>query len=311
MLQDRAHMLQHNKTRTDIDDIQPLILQEEGMADFAYLAIGILRRQYLFILLVAALGLAAGAIYLGIATPIYTAQSTLYIDLHRNPIDQQPGIFGNDPIEIESQIQIIKSKAIAESVIKKLQLIDAGSERHTHFWDFLFGTSAKSPNSPMEEMIVGFERDLTVEAAGGRVVAIKYNSKSPERAAQVANAVANAYITDQLEAKYQANRIATNWLQERQQQLREQADAAQRAVDLFKKQNNIITTDGKPLDNTQVVDLNTRLVAARTQASDALARLNRLQTIVRLRVRGRVQLMEQSRRLTARLQQRCASNISN
>ena len=275
-------MLQHNKTRTDIDDIQPLILQEEGMADFAYLAIGILRRQYLFILLVAALGLAAGAIYLGIATPIYTAQSTLYIDLHRNPIDQQPGIFGNDPIEIESQIQIIKSKAIAESVIKKLQLIDAGSERHTHFWDFLFGTSAESPNSPMEEMIVGFERDLTVEAAGGRVVAIKYNSKSPERAAQVANAVANAYITDQLEAKYQANRIATNWLQERQQQLREQADAAQRAVDSFKKQNNIVTTDGKPLDNTQVVDLNTRLVAARTQASDGLARLNRLQTIVGL-----------------------------
>src|SRR5262249_18063225 len=40
--------------------------------------------------------------------------------------------------------------------------------------------------------------------------------------------------------------------------------------------------DGKPLDNAQVVDLNTRLVAARTQASDTFARLNRLQTIVGL-----------------------------
>ena len=115
-----------------------------------------------------------------------------------------------------------------------------------------------------------------------RVVTIKYNSPSPEQAAQIANATANAYITDQLEAKYQANRIATNWLQERQQQLREQADAAQRAVESFKKQNNIVTTDGKPMDSVQVADLNSRLVAARAQASDVLVRLNRLQAIVRL-----------------------------
>ena len=50
----------------------------------------------------------------------------------------------------------------------------------------------------------------------------------------------------------------------------------------FKKQNNIVTTDGKSLDNAQVAELNTRLVAARTQASDVLARLNRLEAIVRL-----------------------------
>ena len=195
-------------------------------------------------------------------------------------------LFGNDPIEIESQIQIIKSKTIAASVVKKLQLFDdsdltSDSKNAWHFWNFLFGASAKSQSDPLEEMIAAFESNLTIEPAGGRVVAIKYNSTSPERAAQIANAVANAYITDQLEAKYQANRIATNWLQERQQQLREQADAAQRAVDSFKKQNNIVTTDGgKPLDNAQVADLNSRLVAARAQASDALARLNRLQAIV-------------------------------
>ena len=134
----------------------------------------------------------------------------------------------------------------------------------------------------MEQMIAAFEDNLTVELVGGRVVAIKYNSTSPEQAAQIANAVANAYITDQLEAKYQANRIATNWLQERQQQLREQAEGAQRAAESFKQQNGIVTTDGKPLDNVQVAELNSRLVAARTQASDILARLNRLQAIIRL-----------------------------
>src|SRR5262249_33685851 len=152
-----------------------------------------------------------------------TAESSLYIDLHRNAIDQLPGIFGNDPIEIESQIQIIKSKAIAESVIKKLQLFEESSKT-SHFWNFLLGgPPATRSNSPLEEMIVAFDSNLKVEPAGGRVVTIKYNSPNPERAAQVANAIANAYITDQLEAKYQANRVATSWLLERQQQLREQA----------------------------------------------------------------------------------------
>ena len=232
--------LQDTKTHRIIDDIQPLAPQQEGMAELVDWAIGFLRRQYLVILVVAMLGAGAGGIYLGVATPIYTAQTSVYIDLHKNPIDQQAGLFGNDPIEIESQIQIIKSKTVAASVIKKLQLFDdldltSGSKNTWHFWNFLFGTSAKSQSDPLEEMIAAFESNLTIEPAGGRVVAIKYNSTSPERAAQIANAVANAYITDQLEAKYQANRIATNWLQERQQQLREQADAAQRAVEFIQE----------------------------------------------------------------------------
>ena len=231
----------------------------------------------------------AGLIYLSIATPIYTAQTNVYIDLHKNPLDQQPGVFANDPIEIESQIQIIKSKAVASSVVKKLQLLDnstSGSDRKSNsgFLGFLFGRTGTptAESDPLDQMIDAFDSSLTVEAIGGRVVAIKYNSTSPDRAAQIANATANAYITDQLEAKFQANRIATNWLQERQQQLREQADAAQRAADSFKKQNNIITTEGKSIDNAQVPELNTRLVAARTQVSDVLARLNRLEEIIRL-----------------------------
>src|SRR5262245_45377661 len=185
MLQNKLHMLQDNKTRAVIDDIQPVAPAEEGLSDFAYYAIGVLRRQYLFILFVIALALGTGALYLTTATPIYTAQSSLYIDLHRNPIDQRAGIFGNDPIEIESQIQIIKSKAILDSVIKKLPLMNLESNKQSRFWNFLFG---QSTDSSMERMIAAFEKNLTVEAAGGRVITIKYNSDSPERAAQIANA---------------------------------------------------------------------------------------------------------------------------
>ena len=275
--------LQETKTHRITDDIQPFAPEQEGTAELVDWVIGLLRRQYLVILVVAMLGAGAGAIYLAAATSIYTAETSVYIDLHRNPIDQQQGIFGNDPIEIESQIQILKSKTVATSVVKKLQLLnDPEFTSGTSFFSNLLLGASASNSDPLEKMIRVLESNLTIESAGGRVIGIKYNSTSPERAAQIANAVANAYITDQLEAKYQANRIATNWLQERQQQLREQADAAQRAVDSFKKQNDIVTTDGgKPLDSAQVADLNSRLVAARAQTADASARLNRLQAIVR------------------------------
>ena len=51
----------------------------------------------------------------------------------------------------------------------------------------------------------------------------------------------DAYIFDQLNAKYQANRRAGDWLQERLQTLREQAASAERAVVEFKAKNNIVT----------------------------------------------------------------------
>ena len=284
-------MLQKTKSGTVIDEIEPLPAHQAGLGELVEWAFGLLRRQLFVILFVAALGLAGGIFYLTITPPVYTAQTSVYIDLHKNPIDQQAGIFGNDPIEIASQIQIIKSKTIASLVIKKLELLNdpefgSAAPSPSHVSSILFGTY-RQPTSATESdltdrAIIAFENSLSVEPVGGRVVVIGFSSTNPTRAATIANAVANAYITDQLDAKYEANRVATDWLQKRQEQLQQQADGAQRAVEAFKKQNNIVTNDGKPLDNIQMAELNTRLVAARAQTSDLLARLTRLQAIVRL-----------------------------
>jgi polysaccharide biosynthesis transport protein len=52
---------------------------------------------------------------------------------------------------------------------------------------------------------------------------IEFQSLNPERAAQIANAIADAYVVDALEAKYQTTRRAASWLQERLTELRDQA----------------------------------------------------------------------------------------
>ena len=123
---------------------------------------------------------------------------------------------------------------------------------------------------------------LTIANIGfSNVIEIKYNSSNPKRAAEVANALANTYIVDQLNAKFEANRTATTWLQERLKDLGQQALTAERAVNAFRSQHNIVAADGKLMDEQRVTELNSRVVIARAQTADALTRLNKFEAILR------------------------------
>ena len=75
----------------------------------------------------------------------------------------------------------------------------------------------------------------------------------------------DAYIFDQLNAKYQANRRAGDWLQERLQALREQAAAAERAVIEFKAKNNIVAAGGTLMNEKQLSEMSGQLATARAR----------------------------------------------
>ena len=105
---------------------------------------------------------------------------------------------------------------------------------------------------------------------------IDFQSIDPIRAAQIANAVADGYIADQLDAKYQAMRNATAWLEERLNELRGQASAAERAVVDYKAKNNIVETGGHLINQDQLAGLNSSLVATHAAVAEAQARLDRI-----------------------------------
>ncbi len=133
----------------------------------------------------------------------------------------------------------------------------------------------------MDRLVAEFDQRLSAVRLGySNVIEISFSASNAERAAEIANAIANTYISDQLLAKLEANRAATAWLQDRLRELGQQALTAERAVNTFKSQNNIVAADGKLMDEQQVSELNSRLVAARAQTSEALARLNRLQAVL-------------------------------
>ena len=113
------------------------------------------------------------------------------------------------------------------------------------------------------------------------VIEVEFQSIDPDRAAQIANAVADAYVVDQLEGKYQTIGKATAWLQDRLNELRVQASAAEHAVVEYKSKHNIVDTGGHLINEQQLSELNTALVKARADTGQAKARLDRVSQILR------------------------------
>jgi succinoglycan biosynthesis transport protein ExoP len=286
-------MLQTNKAVAGQGSIGPEFSSPvEALQSF----IRLVRRQLPVLVFVTVLVSAIGAVYVFTTPQSFTAQARLIIDTRRlQTLQQQPAALDTpiDSSNVESQVELLKSENVALSVIKDLRLAESpefsGSDGGLigtvlSYVFALFGSSGPISEFERTRSILGdFEKRLTVRRIGtSYVLEIRFRARNPDLAAQVANAVADAYIVDQLEAKYQATRRASVWLQDRLRELRQQASTAERAVVEFKAKNKIIDAGGGRLINEQQLgELNSQLVVARTQTADAQAKLDRIESILR------------------------------
>lgn len=254
----------------------------------------LVRRHFPIILAAWLVVVGLAAVYLLTAAPRYTAEARMIIDTRKGQLFQQQSIIADSPIDavaVESQVEILKSENVALAVIRQLHLDEdpefIGSSGGllgglANFLSSLFEDQGLSDRERTQRALRHLEGELTIRRVGlTYVIDIKFRSLKSERAAQIANALADAYIFDQLESKYQATRRAGVWLQDRLRELREQASNAERAVAEFKSKNNIVESgDGKLMNQQQVSELNTQLVVAREKTSETRARLDRIEQII-------------------------------
>ncbi len=253
--------------------------------------VGLARRRFAVLVLIFSLSVICGAVYLATAPPKFLGKAELLIDTKKAQPFQQQTSFADNPMDsaaVDSQIEVLKSENIATAVIKDLNLTSdaefVGSKPGIFgtLVGYLFPTAPTSEFELQQRVSKVFRNGLSVKRIGlTYVIEIGFLSLSPDRAAQIANATADAYIVDQLEAKYQATRRASGWLQDRIQELRQQASTAERAVLDFKKANNIVDTGGRPIGEQQLAELNSQIVLARAATAEARARLNRISEITK------------------------------
>ncbi len=108
---------------------------------------------------------------------------------------------------------------------------------------------------------------------------MSFRSIDPDKATRITNAISDAYIVGALEAKYQSTKRASEWLQQRSLELRDQATEADRAVQTFKAENNIVGTSRGLMSEQQLSDVTTQLIQARAATAEAKARLDRIDAV--------------------------------
>lgn len=123
-------------------------------------------------------------------------------------------------------------------------------------------------------------RKLTEAISVGRegstnVISIKVRTNSAEKAALIANTIAEEYILNrQNRQTVEASRVAV-WLEDRAIELQRQLFAAEDAVAAFKAENDLVEgARGDTLSDQRLFELNAELIRTRTQLSEMRAGLD-------------------------------------
>lgn len=271
-----------------------------SLSELAEQITGFVRRQFPIFVFVLACAIGLGLVYLFTTPASFTSHAMLLIDSSKVRMLQQDAPLGDIPIDtaqVETQVEILKSENIGLSVVKDLKLTE--DSELTGSGGGLVGSIQGLFASPKVQSETGLTRQALAKFLSKRSIArvgrtyvldIGYTSLSPARSAEIANAIADAYIVDQLESKYQATRRASGWLQDRIKELRKQASDADRAVLDYKEKNNIVAVGGgasggtngpRLLGEQQLEELNSQLGSARASTEEAKARLDRITEVLK------------------------------
>lgn len=273
--------------------------------------IGFLQRRWMIISVCVAAALPFGAINHFFAKPTYTSSSTIMVDPRVTQLFPNSLVpdASRDPSWVENQIGVLKSQGVAAYVVKQLRLADdpeflredpgvfasmlesvgvtAGLKKIGLGGALIAVGLAESDRPRSEAERIGeaqgaFTRRIDVKRVGlSNMLRVEFRSRNPDQAVKVANTMVDAYIYDQLTAKYQANRRASDWLLERLQVLREDAANAERAVLEFKSKNNIVAAAGRLVTDQEMVDATSKLATSKAAATDIQARLNRIDAVIK------------------------------
>jgi succinoglycan biosynthesis transport protein ExoP len=231
-----------------------------------------------------------------VVRPLYTATSTILIDPRRpntvNLETTQTSIQSpqTDDAAIESQVLLSQSISVLRRVVDTLKL--------TEDPDFMpkpglmssvtgmFSSPSSPAADPQEMRIMSAVATLqgrlkVVRQRNTFLVDINVSSHEPHRAAEIADAVANAYFEELIKSKSDATKTAAGWLNQQLNDLRAGLITSDKAVEDYRGQNNLTQTKGETVNGQQISDLNSKLVQARAETAEARAKYEQVAEIAK------------------------------
>ncbi|MBT8078000.1 MAG: polysaccharide biosynthesis tyrosine autokinase [Gammaproteobacteria bacterium] len=260
---------------------------DAGLGDL----LNILFRRKWFVLGVVFASVVLVSVSLQFVTPRYDAETLILLEPQQVTIPTVDSVLAGrtaDDQGVRSQVEVLQSRGLAAAVVDKLGL-DGDPEFNSGLRPpglvaktlALFGRDIGDGTASRSAIVDSFLNKLDVEAVkDSRVLSVVITSVDAEKAAAISNAVADQYLLSQLETKYEATKVANDWLNERVSDLREQVAASEQAVEDFRETAELLQTEGGTLTAQQIAELNGQLVLARAAEAEARARLRQLSSLI-------------------------------
>jgi len=277
-------------------------LAEVGDDEIDLLAlVGTLWRGKWFIALFGLIAMVLGGYYAYVAAvPIYSASSTVALESRQEQVlnleSVMSGLSGDQAV-INTEVEVIRSRILMERLVQSLDLM-ADPEFNHHLrpeptfvlspgWVVgkiveLVVRQAPEQPEPEEQDVL----DRVIDAVADKidvsnvrqsyVFRINVKTEDPRKSALIANTLAEVYISDQLEVKFEATEKASGWLSERVADLESELEAAERAVQEFNTRIDLISPETLQALNVQVKDTRDRLAAVEDTAQAARERVEQL-----------------------------------
>lgn len=278
---------------------------EEAVIDLSHY-LRILKRYKWSICAFIFLSALLGGYYLSQATPIYSASMKLQADPVQPNASAADQYVSNSMIFLfyETQYEIIRSRNVAESVVEKLGLVERykkelAEEKKKGSDESLIQslknaiTSSDSANesedannqlsdAQIKTMLAqGIQSAVRVEGGTqSQIINIYYESDDPVLAADIVNAVADAYSEFGLEARLSRLKDTSSWLSEQLEELKLTLQNSEQRLRDFRLNENLMDTEQQErIAATQLQNLNTELIRAQTQLSQAQELYSQVQNL--------------------------------
>jgi polysaccharide biosynthesis transport protein len=248
---------------------ETLPLREPSLGDYWRI---LQKRRWVIAVTVVVILVIAGVISVR-TTPIYEASTRILIAPQTsNPLNLKDAnaqqATDDQQRDIDTKVRILQSDTMADLVLNRLNLDAraefAGDVRSRNSGGIAVLGSQSQESARHEQLIRKLQANLRVQEVGDTsLVEIRYADSNPALAAEIANAIAAAFIEQNVKSRYDSTMQAADWLSKQLADLQIKMESSQTKLVQYGKEHNIVGTDDKQnLTTEKLEELNRELTAA-------------------------------------------------
>lgn len=242
----------------------------------------LLRRRFL-ILAVTALLTGLTLVYTMLTPALYSSTAQIIVDPEDLQVvtnDVNPSRISPDGgiTQVESQVSVAQSNGVLLRAIKAENLTEDpefnGQGGLGRWMGMLFGDSDTDRTATTLDSlrrVLAVKRDDKV-----LVLNIIITAKSPQKASDIANAIATAYLADQADARKEKAAKASEAITARLDEQRKRVEQAENAVEAYRSQHNMVMAQGNLVSDQELTGLNAELTAAQARTQQLKAQVDQL-----------------------------------